>query len=245
MDLAQQATVSYLPTQDGSRFPSYADPQTAARALAHARDRARWLAEPPSAVSDPAGVDSRTAETLVQAFLTESPEGGTLDPAATARLFHCYGLPVSASPATPATVTGRGAELFAGVVQDEVFGPLVLFGTGGTSSRALDDRAARLAPLTRADIRALLTSPRSSPLLPGRPGSPAADLDALEDLLGRLSRMACDLPQLAEAALNLLSTGTGAGSSSSCVDARIRLEPRGTPDPYLRRLRRIPGADRQ
>jgi len=238
VDLAQQPAVGYLPTQDGSRLPSYADPQTAARALAHARDRARWLAEPSSVVSDPAGVDSRTAETLVRTFLAENAEGGTLGLPATARLLHCYGLPVSASPSTAAE---HGAGLFAGVVQDQVFGPLVLFGSSGTTS-ALDHRAARLAPLTRADIRALLTSPRSSPLLPGHRGTPVADLDALEDLLARLSQMACDLPELAEVDLGLRITGTG---DRTCADARVRLEPRRTPDPYLRRLRRIPGADGQ
>lgn len=43
-------------------------------------------------------------------------------------------------------LAARGTELLAGVVQDEVFGPLVLFGLGGTATEVLADHAARLAP---------------------------------------------------------------------------------------------------
>ncbi|WP_042418208.1 bifunctional acetate--CoA ligase family protein/GNAT family N-acetyltransferase [Streptacidiphilus anmyonensis] len=132
-----------------------------------------------------------------------------------------------------------GAELLAGVVQDPVFGPLVVFGAGGTTADLLDDRTARLAPLTDADIGAMLTSLRTTPLLFGYRGAPPVDLDRIEDLLARLGRMAADLPQLAEADLNPLICGP---DGVVCVDARIRLEPRRAPDPYLRRLRRLPDA---
>ncbi|MET9450541.1 bifunctional acetate--CoA ligase family protein/GNAT family N-acetyltransferase [Streptomyces cinerochromogenes] len=128
----------------------------------------------------------------------------------------------------------RGTELFAGVVQDEVFGPLVVFGLGGTATELLADHAARLAPLTDLDVRDLLTSPRCSPLLFGYAGSPAVDLAALEQLLHRLSRMAADLPQLAEADLNPVLAGP---RGVTALDARVRLVPRLPHDPYLRRLR--------
>lgn len=65
----------------------------------------------------------------------------------------------------------RGVELFAGVAQDEVFGPLVLFGLGGTATELLADHAARLAPLTDRDAHSLLTAPRCAPpavRIPGR-----------------------------------------------------------------------------
>jgi acyl-CoA synthetase (NDP forming) len=130
-----------------------------------------------------------------------------------------------------------GTELFAGMVQDQVFGPLVLFGMGGTAVDLLNDRAARLAPLTTTDIRTLLTSPHGAPLLFGYRGAPPADLDALEDLLSRLSALASDLPQLTDVDLNPVIASK---SGITCVDARLRLEPRPTPDPYLRRLRRLP-----
>lgn len=131
-------------------------------------------------------------------------------------------------------MAARGVELVAGVTQDEVFGPLVLFGLGGTATEVLADHAARLAPLTDRDVHALITAPRCAPLLFGEHGGGAVDLDGLEQLLHRLSRMACDLPQLAEADLNPVLARPGAVTA---LDVRIRLLPRTAHDPYLRRLR--------
>ncbi|WP_460072831.1 bifunctional acetate--CoA ligase family protein/GNAT family N-acetyltransferase [Streptomyces sp. YKOK-I1] len=131
-------------------------------------------------------------------------------------------------------LAARGTELLAGVVQDEVFGPLVLFGLGGTATEVLADHAARLAPLTDRDVHELITSPRCAPLLLGANGNTPVDLGELEQLLLRLSRMAADLPQLAEADFNpVLATPGGV----TVLDARIRLAPRRPQDPYLRRLR--------
>ncbi len=128
----------------------------------------------------------------------------------------------------------RGTELLAGVVQDQVFGPLVVFGLGGTATEMFSDRAARLAPLTDLDVHDLITSPRCAPLLFGSVGSDPVDLDGLEQLLHRLSRMAEDLPQLAEADFNpVLATSGGL----TVLDARARLLPCRPQDPYLRRLR--------
>ena len=304
--LDQQTPVDYLATHDGGKLPCYADPQSAARALAHATDRARWLAQPAAAVPRPEGIDREAAEAIVDCFLADHPEGGWLEPVVTAQLLGCYGVPLvpsvwatgehdtleaagSLAPtghehrvvlkaywpgqvhksdvgAVRTGLHGRnavrdayrgfvrdfgerlagivvqpqaapGTELFAGMVQDPVFGPLVLFGMGGTAVDLLDDRAARLAPLTTADIRTLLTSPHGAPLLFGYRGAPPVDLDALEDMLARLSALASDLPQLTDVDLNpVIASKDGI----SCVDARLRLEPRPTPDPYLRRLRRLP-----
>lgn len=131
-------------------------------------------------------------------------------------------------------LAARGTELFAGVAQDDVFGPLVLFGLGGTATEVLADHAARLAPLTDHDVHDLITAPRCAPLLLGAHGSRPADLQGLEQLLLRLSRMAGDLPQLAEADFNpVLATP----AAVTVLDARVRLLPRRAQDPYLRRLR--------
>ncbi|WP_237773255.1 bifunctional acetate--CoA ligase family protein/GNAT family N-acetyltransferase [Streptomyces luteocolor] len=128
----------------------------------------------------------------------------------------------------------RGTELCAGVVQDDVFGPLVLFGLGGTATEVLADQAARLAPLTDLDVHDLITAPRCAPLLFGHGGSGPVDLEGIEQLLHRLSRMACDLPQLTEADLNPVLAWPG---GVTALDARVRLLPRDAHDPYLRRLR--------
>ena len=129
-------------------------------------------------------------------------------------------------------VTG-GIEVAISVLQEEVAGPLVLFGVGGAAADALADRAARLAPLTDADADELIRSIRAAPLLLGHPGAPGADLAALRDLLLRVSRMADDLPQIAELELSpVFARPDGA----QAVDARIRLQAAEPADAHLRRL---------
>ena len=138
-------------------------------------------------------------------------------------------------------MASRGTELFTGVVQDDVFGPLVLFGLGGTATELLADHAARLAPLTDHDVHALMTSPRCAPLLLGYRGGGAVDLAGLEQLLSRVSRMACDLPQLAEADLNPV---VARPDGVAALDVRVRILQRHAHDPYLRQLRQLRGSSR-
>ena len=59
-------------------------------------------------------------------------------------------------------ITG-GTEVLIGVKDDQMFGPLVVFGVGGAATEVLADRAARLAPLTEADADTLINSTRSAP----------------------------------------------------------------------------------
>lgn len=110
----------------------------------------------------------------------------------------------------------------------------MLFGLGGTATEVPGDHAARLAPLTDHDVHDLITAPRCAPLLFGAGGSGPADLEGLERLLSRLSRMAADLPQLAEVDFNPVLATT---ADVSVLDARVRLVPRRPQDPCLRRLR--------
>ncbi len=279
--------------------PAYAEPSSAARALAHAVSYAHWRAEPLGTVPALEDVDGETATTLVADFLSRHPEGGWAGPQLCGALLDAYGIRQSpwewaadadaavaaaerlgggrmalkaywpgllhktdvgalrldlegpqhirtaytelargfAGVMTGAVVqpmAARGIELVAGVVQDQVFGPLVLFGLGGTATEVLADHAARLAPLTDRDAHDLITAPRCAPLLFGHRTGRAVDLEGLEQLLLRLSRMACDLPQLAEADLNPVLARPDAVLP---LDIRIRLLPHRAQDPYLRRLR--------
>jgi len=92
-----------------------------------------------------------------------------------------------------------GIETLAGVAQEPVFGPVVVFGLGGITTGVLANHAARLAPLTDADAKDLIRGIRAAPaLLEHAPGT-AALRDAL---LLRVSRLAGDLPQVAELDLN-------------------------------------------
>jgi acyl-CoA synthetase (NDP forming)/GNAT superfamily N-acetyltransferase len=127
-----------------------------------------------------------------------------------------------------------GMETIVGVVQEPVFGPLVVFGLGGVATDVLRDRSARLAPLTDADADAMITGMRAAPLLLGRTGSPAVDTAALAELLLRVSRLADDLPEVAELDLNpVIARPDGVYA----VDIRVRIAPAAPSDPFLRQLR--------
>jgi acyl-CoA synthetase (NDP forming)/GNAT superfamily N-acetyltransferase len=126
-----------------------------------------------------------------------------------------------------------GVEVMISVLQEEVVGPLVLFGVGGAAADALADRAARLAPLTDSDADELIRSIRAAPVLLGRPGAPGVDLTALRDLLLRVSQMADELPQIAELELSPVFARP---DDVQAVDARIRLQAAEPADAHLRRL---------
>jgi acetate---CoA ligase (ADP-forming) len=126
---------------------------------------------------------------------------------------------------TPAIVQGYvtgGAELLAGAVQDPVFGALVAFGPGGVLAELIGDAGFRLAPLTDVDTEELVHEGKAGRLVAGFRGGPPADAEALLDLLHRLSRLAEDLPEVAELDLNpVLALAKGCVA----VDARVRVSP--------------------
>ena len=127
-----------------------------------------------------------------------------------------------------------GVEVLVGVVQEPVFGPLVVFGLGGVATEVLSDHAARLAPLTDTDAASLIHGVHAAPLLFGYRGSPPVDTDALTGILLRVSQLADDIPEIAELDLNpVIARPDGVHA----VDARIRISPAQPQDPFLRRLR--------
>jgi acyl-CoA synthetase (NDP forming)/GNAT superfamily N-acetyltransferase len=127
-----------------------------------------------------------------------------------------------------------GVEVLVGVVQEPVFGPLVVFGLGGVATEVLGDHAARLTPLTDADADDLIRGVHAAPLLFGHRGTPPVDTAALADVLLRVSRLASDLPEVAELDLNpVIATAGGA----QAADARIRISRAQPLDPFLRKLR--------
>ncbi|WP_406032120.1 bifunctional GNAT family N-acetyltransferase/acetate--CoA ligase family protein [Nocardioides sp. NBC_00163] len=129
----------------------------------------------------------------------------------------------------------EGVELIAGVMQDEVFGPLVMVGYGGTYTELIDDRSFRLTPLSRADAAAALGELRTAPLLSGYRGAPRLDTAAVERLLVCLGRLADDVPEVAEIDLNPVIVHE---RGVSVVDAKVRLRPLPqAPDPDLRNMR--------
>ncbi len=115
-------------------------------------------------------------------------------------------------------------ELIAGIASDPVFGPVVLFGHGGVAVEAIADQALALPPLNRVLAADLVAHTRVARLLGPVRQQPAADMEALYDVLERLGQLAADVPEIAELDINpLLADADGV----LALDARIRLRPEG------------------
>ena len=126
-----------------------------------------------------------------------------------------------------------GFEVLIGVVQEPVFGPLVVFGSGGAATDVPGEHVTRLTPLTDADADEMIHAARAAPRLFGDRGGPPVDTAALADALLRVSRLADDLPEVSELDLNpVLAREDGV----YCVDVRVQITPAEPRDPFLRRL---------
>ena len=218
------------PGEDSPAVPAYAYPESAARALGHAVRYGAWRARSPGSAPVLEGLRKDKARELVASFLAGAPGGGWLPPGQTAELLGCYGMPLAEGIA----VTTGGVRVKISVLEEPVFGPLVLFGLAGATAGVLADRAARLAPLTEADADDLIRSVRAAPLLRGRSGGPASDRASLRGMLLRVSQLADDLPEVAELEL---SPVVARPDGALAVDGRVRLQAAEPADVYLRQLR--------
>ena len=111
-----------------------------------------------------------------------------------------------------------------GADQDEQFGALVMFGSGGVEVEGLRDVGFALAPLTAADVERLLESTWGGRRLRGYRNIPPANRAAVQAALVRLSRLAVDFPQLAEIEINPLRVLPGEGGIYA-LDVRMRVRP--------------------
>lgn len=119
----------------------------------------------------------------------------------------------------PMHVDRHGRELMIGVLHDEVFGPVISFGLGGTMVEVIKDRAVALPPLNRFLARDLISRTRAREVMAELRGSPEVNVREVEDLLLRVSEMVCELPGVAEMDLNPVVAGP---EGAVIVDARIR-----------------------
>lgn len=115
----------------------------------------------------------------------------------------------------------RGREIFIGLTTDEAFGPVITFGAGGTMIELIADRAMELPPLNQFLAHRLIERARVSEMLANWRGAPAADLDAVEQVLLRVSEMVCELPQLREMDINPIIVDE---HGAVAVDARIVID---------------------
>ncbi|SCX65468.1 bifunctional acetate--CoA ligase family protein/GNAT family N-acetyltransferase [Variovorax sp. EL159] len=112
----------------------------------------------------------------------------------------------------------RGREIYVGMVTDQPFGPVIVFGAGGTMIELLNDRAMELPPLNQFLARRLIERSRVAETLGEWRGANAVDMEALEHVLLRVSEMVCELPELREMDINPIIVDE---SGAISVDARI------------------------
>ena len=109
-------------------------------------------------------------------------------------------------------------ELIAGVAEDSVFGPVILFGEGGTAVEVIGDRSVGLPPLNPLLANEMIRATRVCRLLNGYRDRPAADLDAIALTLVKLSHLVTTLERVVELDINpLLADAAGV----MALDARI------------------------
>jgi acetyltransferase len=123
----------------------------------------------------------------------------------------------------PMVMRRNAHELLMGVYDDPLFGPMILFGAGGTATEIIRDTAVALPPLDVELARDLMGQTRIFKLLEGYRDQAPADLSAIAEALVRLSQLVVDCPAVKELDINpLLADETGV----IALDARIRIEPR-------------------
>jgi acetyltransferase len=115
-----------------------------------------------------------------------------------------------------------GVELAMGVKREEGLGPVMMFGLGGIYVEILRDVSFGLSPLSRGRALEMIKGIKGYPLLAGIRGRKPVDLNRLADMLARLSKLACDNPQIAEIDLNPVFAFEE-GREPVAVDVRIIL----------------------
>jgi len=112
-----------------------------------------------------------------------------------------------------------GASCVVTGVEDDLYGPIIGFGLAGDAVEMLDDVAYRIPPLSAADVADLVRAPRAAPRLLGYRGLPALAVDALEDVVARVSVLKEELPEVRAIALNpVLVSENGLAILSATVD---------------------------
>jgi acetyl coenzyme A synthetase (ADP forming)-like protein len=117
-----------------------------------------------------------------------------------------------------------GVEVMVGVTEDPLFGPLIAFGLGGIHVEILGDVRFRVTPLTDQDVDEMIREIKGFRLLKGYRGHPPADIEAIRDVLLRISLLVEEIPEINELDLNPIFA-LPPGEGCRIVDARIGVQP--------------------
>lgn len=111
-------------------------------------------------------------------------------------------------------------ELIIGVMSDPIFGPVILFGEGGTAVEVISDRAIALPPLNMALAKDLVSRTKVSKLLAGYRDHAAADMKAVYLTLNQVAQLIIDIPEIEELDINPLFADE---QGVLALDARIKV----------------------
>ncbi len=116
----------------------------------------------------------------------------------------------------------RGAEVIVSIVRDEQFGPVLSFGAGGIFVEMMKEISQAVAPMSEEALDGMLRSTRAYQLLTGFRGRPAADIEALKDLMRRLISIALENEEIMELEINPVMVGEK-GEGCWAVDALVTI----------------------
>jgi acetate---CoA ligase (ADP-forming) len=117
-----------------------------------------------------------------------------------------------------------GKEVLVGVQRDPHFGPIIACGLGGIYVEVLRDVTFRLAPVRPLSALHMVQTLKAFPLLKGVRGEAPSDLEALTEVIERVSQLAMELPDIAELDINPLIVRP-IHEGAVAVDARVVLSP--------------------
>jgi acetyltransferase len=117
-------------------------------------------------------------------------------------------------------MSAEGVECFVGGRQDPVFGPIVIAGLGGIFLEIFKDTSIRLAPVTKNEALDMLGQLQAYPVLRGARGKKMADIEALADVICRVSNLLANNQEIAEIDLNPVIV-RDQGKGVSIVDSRL------------------------
>lgn len=111
----------------------------------------------------------------------------------------------------------EGVELLVGSTRDPVFGPTIVFGTGGKYAEVMRDYALAIAPVSISGARDLISRTKARSLLGGYRGGPRVDLTQLAAIVSRFSRILAENPSIEQIEANPL---IASASGLAAVDVR-------------------------
>jgi acetate---CoA ligase (ADP-forming) len=221
----------------GESLPTYGFPESAARVLGKVAAYAQWRRGPHGIIPEFDDIDPVSARATCRRAIEERG-AGWLRAEEVRAVLASMRLPVAVAGSPPADEAAAAApgrpslkenvEVKVSMREDSSLGPLITFGLGGIHVEVTADVSVRVTPLTDRAAAAMMREIRGYPLLEGYRGHPPADVEAIRDVLLRVSRLVEEVPEIAELEASPIFVGPP-GEGCRIADARIRaaLPPKG------------------